>query len=77
MDPSNPHWEAGFAAGEANQVWRIAELERKLARQPRVPKSELIAAEKRIAFLEAAIAKQSRIIQRFVEEKGPLCSATS
>ena len=69
MDNANSDWESGYAAAIRNQAGRIAELERSVKRQPRVPKSELLAAQKHIAFLEGAISEQASCIQRLVAER--------
>ena len=72
MDPNNAHWEAGYEAAIRDQAGRIAELERSVRRQPRVPKSELLAAQKHTAFLRTVISEQASCIQRLVAERDAL-----
>jgi hypothetical protein len=72
MDPNNAHWEAGYEAAIRNQAGRIAELEDKFRRQPRVPRSELLAVQKQLVFLRTVISDQSRTIVTLVAERDAL-----
>lgn len=72
MDNTNSDWEAGYEAAMRNQAGRIAELEAKVRRQPRVPRSELLAVKKQLVFLKTVISDQSRTIVTLVTERDAL-----
>lgn len=72
MDNASYDWESGYTATIRNQAGRIAELEGSVKRQPRVPKSELLAAQNHIAFLKSVISGQASCIQRLVAERDTL-----